>query len=188
MFLFNKNSPPEAVSACVQATRFMQHIMVVLIFVCLVFPHEASYTLAVVFIHRHIPFHALGRTPRPPAAQSYRLRQTQRGCPIDRPTVPYTRGRTVPVRVAAAFFAATLAVDAGGAPPLLLCPGGRKSGQVFTQTQYHQQRSTAVFQRPPLSTSPIPCTGATASPSDTTPISRSKTSICPSVLWMPTPW
>ena len=49
MFLFNKNSPPEAVSACVQATRFMQHIMVVLIFVCLVFPHEASYTLAAVF-------------------------------------------------------------------------------------------------------------------------------------------
>lgn len=49
MFLFNKDSPPEAVSACVQATRLTQHIMVALIFVCLVFPHEVSYTLAAIF-------------------------------------------------------------------------------------------------------------------------------------------
>lgn len=49
MFLFNKDSSPEAVSACVQATRFMQHIMVALTFVCVVFPNEITYTMAAIF-------------------------------------------------------------------------------------------------------------------------------------------
>ena len=49
MFLFNKDSPPEAVSACVQATGFMQHIIVALTFVCVVFPNEITYTFAVIF-------------------------------------------------------------------------------------------------------------------------------------------